>query len=103
MAAAKHTDISFRLLKKTYEIRCPADRQDAFDQAVKLFKTRIQKVHKNDPGAAMDRIAVIAALNLSHDYQQLQDTLPQDSAKSLQVLSEKIQTVLDAAQEMNQL
>ena len=93
--------IGFRLLKKTYEVSCPPAQRKSFDRAIKHLKVQMQKVHDIDANASMDRIAVITALNLSHDCLRLTQEVPDDMLKRVDTLSARIQKTLDRAGEAN--
>lgn len=89
--------VSFRLLKKTYEVTCPPEQRKSFDDAVKMLKQRVRKVHDRDANAPMDQIAVVTALNLSHDYLKLAQTVPDELAARLDAQSQRIKKILEQA------
>lgn len=101
MSAAARDVVSFRVMKKAYEVACPAAQRAAFARAVKLLQDRTRRVHAAEPGAAVDRVAVVAALNLSHDCLRLRRDCPDELLPRLTALSDAVQATLDRAQELN--
>ena len=100
MSAASQ-QVSFRLFKKAYEVACPPAQRKSLDEAIRLLKTQMQKVHDVDSNASMDRIAVITALNLSHDCLRLSREAPDDLLQRIDALSARVQKTLDQVEEAN--
>ena len=101
MNAAARDAVSFRVMKKVYEVACPAAQRPAFTRAVKLLQDRARKVQSAEPNAAADRVAVVTALNLSHDCLRLRQDCPDELLPRLTALSDAVQATLDRAAEMN--
>ena len=93
--------VSFRLFKTTYEVACPPEQRKSLDAAIKHLKTQMQKVHDIDANASMDRIAVVTALNLSHDCLRLSQEVPGDLLRRIDALSTRVQKTLDQVEEAN--
>ena len=93
--------VGFRLLKKTYEVTCPSAQRKSLDEAIKFLKAQMQKVHDIDANASMDRIAVITALNLSHDCLRLSQEVPDDLLQRIDALSARVQNALNRIEKAN--
>ena len=93
--------VGFRLFKKTYEVSCPPAQRKSLDEAIKHLKAQMQKVHDIDANASMDRIAVVTALNLSHDCLRLSQEAPDDLRQRIDALSARVQKTLDQVEEAN--
>ena len=100
MSAAPQ-QVGFRLFKKTYEVACSPAQRKSLDKAIKHLQTQMQKVHDIDTNASMDRIAVITALNLSHDCLHLSQGMPDDLLQRIDALSVRVQKTLDRIEEAN--
>ncbi|MCY3853009.1 MAG: cell division protein ZapA [Gammaproteobacteria bacterium] len=98
---AESEQVGFRLLKKTYEVGCPPDRRKSLDEAIKFLKAQVQKVHDADATAGMDRVAVVTALNLSHEYLRLSKGTPDHLLERIDALSARVQKALDRVEEAN--
>lgn len=93
--------VGFRLLKKTYEVGCPPDQRQSLDEAIKFLKAQVQKVHDADATAGIDRVAVVTALNLSHEYLRLSKGMPDHLLERVDALSARVQKALDRVEEAN--
>ncbi len=93
--------INVRLLKKTYEVACPPGQRESLDPAIKRLRSQMRTVREMDANASMERVAVIAALNLSHDFLRLSRELPSDLPKRVESLSTRIRKSLDRAKKAN--
>ena len=99
--STKVEQVEFQLLKKTYQVACPAGQRQSLDKVINLLKAHMRKVQKVDAKASMDRIAVVAALNLGHEHQKLIETAPDQLQKRLNALSTRVQQVLDQGKKAN--
>lgn len=75
MANSTNT-LTVSILERDFRINCPADSQDELTSAAKLLDDKMREIRNasNSSGKVLgtDRIAVIAALNIAHQLQQLQ-------------------------------
>ena len=99
--SAESQQVGFRLFKTTYEVSCPPAQRQSLDEAIKFLKTQMQKVHDIDANASMDRIAVITALNLSHDCLRLSQEVPDNLLQRIDALSARVRKTLDQVEEAN--
>ena len=65
--------VSIRLLDREYTVGCEPDERDSLLAAAKLLDTRMREIRGSNRMAALDRVAVLAALNFAHELQQLRD------------------------------
>lgn len=93
--------VSFRLLKKTYEVGCPPAERKSLDEAIRFLRAQVQKVHDADANAGMDRVAVVTALNLTHEYLRLSKKAPDNLLKRIDALSARLQKTLDHVEGAN--
>ena len=63
--------VSIRLLDREYTVGCEPGERDSLIAAAKLLDTKMREIRGNNRMAALDRVAVLAALNLAHDLQQM--------------------------------
>ena len=75
MAKSNNT-LTISILDRDFRINCPADSQHELTSAAQLLDEKMREISNasNTPGqvVGIDRIAVIAALNIAHQLQQLQ-------------------------------
>lgn len=93
--------ISVSLLDKEYKIACPADEQEALYRAARSLDARLRAIRDGGHVVGLERIAIMAALNLSYELQ----IANQRSASSgldetlLQNLSDKVDRALQDLQD----
>jgi cell division protein ZapA len=66
MATAKHA-IDVVLLGREYRVACTADEAAALRQAVDALDRRLREIQSRSRGASTERVAVMAALNMTHE------------------------------------
>ena len=65
--------VSVRILDREYTVGVGADGRDALMAAAKLLDGKMREIRGANRMAAVDRVAVLAALNLAHELQQLRE------------------------------
>lgn len=91
--------VSVHILAREYTVGVEAGERSSLMAAAKLLDGKMREVRGGNKMAAVDRVAVLAALNLAHELQQLRDA---SSARELELsrtlgeLHRKLDSVLDA-------
>jgi cell division protein ZapA len=88
--------VNIRVLDREYTIGVDPDGRDSLMAAAKLLDGKMREVRGANRMAAVDRIAVLAALNLAHELQQLRDS-GSGHERELQRTLDEIQRKLDGA------
>lgn len=65
--------VSVRLLDREYTVGVEEGERDSLMAAARLLEAKMREIRGGNRMAAVDRIAVLAALNLAHELQQLRD------------------------------
>jgi cell division protein ZapA len=65
--------VSIRLLDREYTVGVEPGERDTLVAAARLLETKMREVRGANRMAAVDRVAVLAALNMAHELQQLRD------------------------------
>ena len=60
--------ITLNILDKEYRIACPNGEEESLQASAHLLNTRIQEIRDNGKALGTDRVAVMAALNLAHEF-----------------------------------
>ena len=79
--------VVIQLLEQEYRIACQPDQASMLHQSADLLQQRMQAIADSGKVTGMDRIAVMAALNLAHDLLQAQ-TLPTADARIRTLLTQ---------------
>jgi cell division protein ZapA len=91
------TRVNVHILDRDYQIACPADEQDALVESAGLLNRRMKEIRKSGTVIGLDRIAVMAALNLAHEFLQSdanRQSMTSDVAKRLKSMHEKVALTL---------
>lgn len=59
-----------QILDKDYQVACPREERDALQQSAQLLDERMRTIKRSGSVIGLERIAVMAALNLSHELLQ---------------------------------
>lgn len=65
--------VSVRVLDREYTVGVEPDERDSLAAAARVLDAKMREIRGSNRMAAVDRIAVLAALNLAHELQQLRD------------------------------
>ena len=65
--------VNIKLLDREYTVGCGPDELDSLLSAAKLLDSKMREIRGNNRMAALDRVAVLAALNLAHELQLLRN------------------------------
>ena len=92
--------VNVRLLDREYTVGVEPDERDSLLAAAKLLDGKMREIRGGNRMAAVDRIAVLAALNLAHELQQLRsesDGRDRELSRTLDELRRRLDGVLDAS------
>jgi cell division protein ZapA len=89
--------VSVRILDREYTVGVNADERDGLVAAARLLDARMREIRGNNRMVALDRVAVLAALNLAHEVQQLKlerDAQQRELAGTLDTLNRRLDGLL---------
>lgn len=85
MSESRTVTIRIRLLDREFPIACPEDERDEVLEAAHFLDTRMQEA-RNGGLIGLDRITVMVALNLAHEYLVLRRQLARGGGDALERL-----------------
>jgi cell division protein ZapA len=91
--------IGVRILDREYLVACPPDERDGLVAAANLLDSRMREIRSGNRMAGIDRIAVLAALNLANELiQQRQGggDREQELSRTLGDLTRRLDGLLDS-------
>ena len=91
--------VNIRVLDREYTVGVEPDERDSLMAAAKLLDARMRDVRGANRMAAVDRVAVLAALNLAHELQQLRadhEVRDRELVRTLDALQRKLDALLEA-------
>lgn len=89
--------VTVRILDKDYQFACPEDERDALVESARLLHERMKAIRDSGKVVGVDRIAVMAALNISHDLLEQRAGRGPGTAQvsqKIQLLQEKVEQAL---------
>ena len=96
--------VSVRILDKEYQVACPAsERTDLLDSA-EVLNAKMLEIRDSGRIVGLDRIAVMAALNMANDllHAQARDkALEGDISDRLKLISDRVESVLGDTQQLD--
>ncbi len=96
--------VSVRILDKEYQIACPAgERTDLLDSA-EVLNAKMLEIRDTGRIVGLDRIAVMAALNMANDmlHAQARDrSLEGDVSSRLKLISDRVENALGHSQQLD--
>lgn len=88
-----------KILDKAYQVACPREERAALQESAELLDERMRAIKRSGSVIGLERIAVMAALNLSHELLQAKRQPQQPSLdldqNELQRLNDKIDRSLE--------
>ncbi|MFZ7095821.1 cell division protein ZapA [Luteimonas dalianensis] len=84
--------VSIRILDREYTVGVGAEGREALMAAARLLDGKMREIRGANRMAAVDRVAVLAALNLAHELQELRER-EAEIDRSLDVLERKLDSV----------
>jgi len=67
--------VSVTILGKEYQVSCPADEVDALTKAARFLNDQMEQIRSSGKVVGLDRVAVMAALNITNDFLSGQSVL----------------------------
>ncbi|MGN6152141.1 MAG: cell division protein ZapA [Lysobacteraceae bacterium] len=66
--------VNIRILDREYTVGADPDQRESLLAAARLLETKMREVRGSNRMAAIDRVAVLAALNLAHELELMRES-----------------------------
>ena len=92
--------VTVRILDKDYHIACPAAESANLERAAEYLDKKMRDIRRAGKVIGAERIAVMAALNITHELHSKQHSEPFSTDDTLQIqqLVNRVQQSLDSGQ-----
>ena len=67
MSVSKTLAVTVKILDKEYQVTCPEDQEEELVQSAVHLDQQMRATRKNSKLVGLERVAVMAALNISHE------------------------------------
>ncbi|MEE8543597.1 MAG: cell division protein ZapA [Gammaproteobacteria bacterium] len=99
-----YAHVSIRILEKEYQVACPADEKAALLASAELLNQKMREIRDSGKVVGLDRVAVMAALNLANELLQRTDEdreLKDIVGLRVKAMRERLDTALGTRQQLN--
>lgn len=99
MAANDVLQVPVRILDKEYTIACPAEEREGLLESARILNDKMRDIRSSGKVIGSERIAVLAALNITHELLQQRhhgSGYTGDIGRRLRRLQERIEGVLES-------
>jgi cell division protein ZapA len=89
---------TIEILGKSYPIRCPETELESLQQAAKFLNAKMSEIQDSGKAINIERIAIMAALNITHQLLQQdkqKDTLMSKINTKISSLQDKLETAIN--------
>lgn len=93
--------VVIRILDKEYQVNCPPEEQHALLQSAQSLDKRMRDIRRSGNVIGLERIAVMAALNLTYDLLKLESSAASGEAlgDDLKRIDHKLEEALSRFQQ----
>jgi cell division protein ZapA len=95
--------VSVRIMEKEYVVACPYDERSALLDAAEFLNSRMREIRDSGKVVGLDRIAVMTALNLAHEFLRVKDQesrIDSGVGGRVRALRERVESVLGKGQQL---
>ena len=102
MSLETSTQVNIKILEKEYQISCPISERAALLSSAELLNTRMREIRDSGKVIGLDRIAVMAALNMANELlrsRNVGESLEGNAKLRLHAMLERIEGTLQSGRQ----
>ena len=95
--------VSVRIMDKEFVVACPYEERSALLDAAEFLNARMREIKETGKVVGLDRIAVMAALNLAHEFLKLRDRetrVDSGAGNRVRAMRERVESALGKGQQL---
>ena len=103
MSPSEPARVSVRILEKEYFVACAYEERSALLDSAEQLNARMREIRDSGKVVGLDRIAVMVALNLTHELQKLKEReakLESELSGRLRTVRERVESTLEKTQQL---
>jgi len=103
MSHPEQARVSVRIMEKEFVVACPYEERSALLDAAEFLNTRMREIRDTGKVVGLDRIAVMAALNLAHEFLKGRDRetrIDSGIGHRVRTLRERVEGALEKGQQL---
>jgi cell division protein ZapA len=96
--------VSVRIMEKEYVVACPYEERAALLDAAEFLNGRMREIRDSGKVVGHDRVAVMAALNLAHEFLKGRDRetkVETGAGGRVRALRERVEGALEKSQQLD--
>ena len=104
MSTREPAQVTVRILEKEYFVACPPEEREDLLESAAFLNGRMREIRDSGKIVGLDRIAVMAALNLANELlvAQRRDTgLDTDVTQRVRAMRERVEAALERGQQLD--
>lgn len=99
-----YAHVNVRILEKDYQVACPADERTALLDSAEILNARMREIRDSGKVVGLDRIAVMAALNMANELLQAQtqgEKLEGILGDRLKIMADRLESALGTTKSLD--
>jgi cell division protein ZapA len=99
-----YAQVSVRILDKEYQVACLASERTELLDSAEILDAKMREIQNTGRVVGLDRIAVMAALNMANDLLRAQARdreLDGDVSNRLKDISDRVESILGSARQLD--
>jgi cell division protein ZapA len=95
--------VTVRILEKEYQVACPPGERNALLDSAEFLNARMREIRDTGKVVGLDRIAVMAALNMAHELLRARtkgDALENEARQRLRGMRERVEGALQNGRQL---
>lgn len=103
MSQQEPARVSVRIMEKEFVVACPYEERSALLDAAEYLNVRMREIRESGKVVGLDRIAVMAALNLAHELLKGKDReskLDSGVGHRVRAMRERVEGALEKGQQL---
>jgi cell division protein ZapA len=99
MNRGKSVPVNLRILEKDYVVACPEEERETLMASAQYLNQKVQEVREGGKVVSTERMVVVSALNIIHEYLQYKQQKENDMFmvnREMGLLEEKIDLALSS-------
>lgn len=98
-----YAHVNVKILEKEYQISCPAEERKDLVDCADLLNAKMREIRDSGKVVGLDRIAVMAALNMANDLLKAKvttETFEGSARTKVQAMRERVEVALQSSQQL---
>lgn len=99
-----YAHVSVRILEKEYQVACPASERTNLLDSAEILNAKMREIRDSGKVVGLDRIAVMAALNMANDLLNAQardKNLEGNVGQRIKLIADRVESALGSSRQLD--